>query len=209
MAAISSGRWMQRSAKYCGKSRGTTRPRSSRAGVASFRALKVPVYSFCQHKSRRAQLRHTRSAARSNMTAGFSSTGGGAARPMLSYSSRKAAAALLIRSRSTVPPPSGSSARFRRLPPNSRPGSSRNTPVPSTASASRGRASGWSAHRVTARTPSTKVPPAPMRRRPCRVPVRNPARPSAAVKRPLPPAHRSAVSPSPSPAAAPKAAPRS
>ena len=68
------------------------RDSSSRKGVASFRALKVPVYSFCQQSSHRAQPRQTFSAARSKITAGFSSVDTGALRPMLSYRSRRAAA---------------------------------------------------------------------------------------------------------------------
>ena len=47
----------------------------------------MAVYSFCQHSSHNAHPRHTFSAARSKMTAGFSSCGGGV-RLMLSYSSR-------------------------------------------------------------------------------------------------------------------------
>ena len=51
--------------------------------MASLKALKVPVYSFCQQRSHRAQPRQTFYAARSKTMAGFSSVDGGV-RPMLS-----------------------------------------------------------------------------------------------------------------------------
>ena len=73
------------------------------------KALKVDMYSLLQHTSRRAHPRHTTSAARSKMTAGFSSfLGGGALK--LSYSERRASAL----SRSRWRRPSASREAFRR-----------------------------------------------------------------------------------------------
>ena len=100
---------MHREAKWTAKSDGSARPRSSRAGVASLKALKVATYSLLQHTSRRAQPRQTTSAARSKMTAGFSSFLGGGV-PKLSQRERRASALSLSRWRML----SDSRAAFRR-----------------------------------------------------------------------------------------------
>ena len=83
---------MHREAKWTAKSDGSARPRSSIRGVASLKALKVETYSLFQHRSRRAQPRHTTSAARSNTTAGFSSFLGWGDDEKLSPSARSASA---------------------------------------------------------------------------------------------------------------------
>ena len=187
------------------------RPRSSMKGVASFMALKVPVYSRCQHRPHRAQPRHTRSAARSKTTAGFSSLVLGT-RPMLSYSSRSAPAAFVSRSLSCCPAEVAlaASCRFTRFPPNSRPGRSRNSPAPRAASSTNGAARGSVTGSKLTRDAARKASAASPRRRDAHFPASSPARPNPAANTPLPvPAHRSAVRPRPSPAAAPVTVPRS
>ena len=126
--------------------------------MASLRALKVEVYSFCQHSSHRAQPRHTRSAARSKITAGFSS-GAGAVRFMLSYSSRRASAAWPSRSRRAFFwADSGTSSRRTRFPPNTRPGMARNSTAPAAVSHSRLRASSSREVSMAASAPRKKAP---------------------------------------------------
>ena len=145
--------------------------------MASFRALKVPVYSFCQQSSHRAQPRHTFSAARSKTTAGFSSVDTGAALPMLSYRARRAAAIRVSWARipSSAAGNSGVSPRITRLPPKARPGSIKNRTAPTAASGSRGveRPAGRAARAAAPQNASAAQIRLPL----LRLPARRPARP--------------------------------
>ena len=78
--------------EVAGKVLGQRAPRSSRKGVASFRALKVPVYSFCQQSSHRAQPGTPFLPPGQRPPPGSPPWTPGPPLPMLSYRARRAAA---------------------------------------------------------------------------------------------------------------------